>query len=71
MYESEINKALRSLKNQNVSVSPAVVGPQGHTFAVMGFMLTAAQIVQLNHEHKLHAQGIREFARQFEAAAKR
>ena len=69
-YQSEINKALQSLENQNISVSPAVVGPQGHTFDVMGFMLTVAQIVELNHDNKLNAQGIREFAKKFEPAAK-
>jgi hypothetical protein len=70
VHESGINKALRSLKNQNIPVSKAIVGPQGHTFSVMGYMLTARQIVELNHEKQLHAKGIREYAKKFEPAAK-
>ena len=70
-YETEINKALRSLKNQNISVSSAIVGPHGHAFDVMGYMLTAAQIVQLKNENNLNAQGIRAFAKKFEPAAKK
>jgi hypothetical protein len=69
VYETEINKALRTLKNQDIPVSQAIVGPHGFTFDVMGYMLTAAQIVELKDANKLHAQGIREFAKKFEPVA--
>jgi hypothetical protein len=37
----------------------------------MGYMLTAKQILGLYREKKLHATGIREFAKKFEAVAKK
>ena len=61
-YETEINKALRSLKNQRIPVSDAKRGDKGPVFDVMGFMLTEHQIVTLQEEKNLNAQGIREFA---------
>jgi len=71
VYETEINKALRSLKDQNIPVSGAIVGEHGHVFDVMGYMLTAGQILDLYQEKKLDAKGIREFAKKFEPVAKK
>ena len=70
-YETEINKALRSLKSQRISVSNPIVGNEGHVFDVMGFMLTASQIVELHRENKLNERGIREFAAKYEADRKK
>jgi hypothetical protein len=69
-YSAAVNKALRNLVKQNISVSKAAVGPQGHTFDVMGYMLTVGQIVELDREKKLNAKGIREFAKNFELGTK-
>jgi len=69
VYETKINQALRSLKDQNIPVSRAIVGEHGHTFDVMGYMLTAGQIVELYDGKKLYAKGIREFAKKFEPVA--
>jgi hypothetical protein len=63
--EQDIDKALRQLKNQGISVSDGIVGPQGIVRDVMGFMLTVPQILQLRSEQKLNAEGIREFAKEF------
>ena len=61
-YETEINRALRSLRNQSIPVSDPKRGDNGFVFDVMGFMLTERQILTLQEENNLNAQGIREFA---------
>jgi hypothetical protein len=65
-YEHDLNKALGTLRNQRISVSPGVVGPEGLVFDVMGFMLTAKQILALEECGQLNAHGIREFAKSVE-----
>jgi hypothetical protein len=65
-YESEINKAVQSLRNQGISVNGPIVGSSGHVFDVMGFMLTEAQIVTLQRENRLGPHDIREFAKKIE-----
>jgi len=70
MYESEINKALRNLNNQHIPVGPPRVDPPHVLFEVMGYLLTGPQIVDLNHQKKLHSRGIREFAEKLEPPAK-
>ena len=65
-YKGDLNEALTSLANQKISVSPAIVGADGLVFDVMGFMLTARQILALKACGRLHAHGIREFAKSVE-----
>ena len=65
-YEGDLNKALRVLAKQRISVSRGVGGPNGLVFDVMGFMLTARQILALKECGQLNAHGIREFAKSVE-----
>jgi hypothetical protein len=69
-YESEIDKALRSLKNQGIAVSGPIVGDT-FVYDVMGFMLTKSQVLTLQRENKLNEHGIREFAKKAEGEAKK
>jgi len=63
--ETDFNKAVRILMNQGISVSPNVMGTQGLTFNVLGYVFTEMQIVELNRRKKLYPNGIREFAKEF------
>jgi hypothetical protein len=62
--EYDLNKAINILKAQRIDIGHAVLLPDGSDFAmpVLGFLLTAAQLVQLMNENKLNAPNILEFA---------
>jgi hypothetical protein len=59
----ELDTCLTGLKQQGISVSPGVVGEHGSIFEVMGFTLTAAQIVELHQNGQMDANGIKAFAK--------
>lgn len=59
----QLDTCLTELKQQGISVSEGVLGENGSTFEVMGFVLTAEQIVKLYHHGQLDANGIKAFAR--------
>src|ERR1700731_2007244 len=58
----ELDTCLTGLKQQGISVSPGVVGENGSIFEVMGFTLTAVQIVELHQNGQMDANGIKAFA---------
>lgn len=59
----QLDTCLTGLKQQGISVSKGVLGENGSTFEVMGFVLTAEQIVKLHHHGQLDANGIKAFAK--------
>jgi hypothetical protein len=59
----QLDTCLTGLKQQGISVSHCVVGENGSTFEVMGFMLTAEQIVELHQNRQMDANGIKAFAK--------
>ncbi len=59
----QLDTCLAGLKQQGISVSQDVVGENGPTFEVMGFMLTAEQIVELHQQGQMDANGIKAFAK--------
>jgi hypothetical protein len=59
----QLDTCLTGLKQQGISVSEEVVGENGSTFEVMGFVLTAEQIVELHHQGQMDANGINAFAK--------
>jgi hypothetical protein len=61
-FESELDKALNSLKNQGIPVGQVGVMPGGFVFDVNGFLLTVPQILRLKADGELHSQGIKSFA---------
>ena len=70
--EFSINKALASLKAQGIEVSNAGITPNGGMVrAVMGFMLTNKQILELYAADKLDKAGISDFARRYEEEHKK
>jgi hypothetical protein len=54
---------LTGLKQQGISVSRDAVGENGPIFEVMGFVLTAEQIVELHRNGQMDANGIKAFAK--------
>jgi hypothetical protein len=61
-FESGIEKSLKSIKNQGLSVGPTQVSAQGeHIFSIAGYLLTTKQILMLKAEGKLTLQGIKDF----------
>jgi hypothetical protein len=44
----EIDTCLAGLKQQRISVRRSAIGENGSTFEVMGFTLTAKQIIELH-----------------------
>ena len=64
--ESDLKKALRSLKNQGISVNEEQIPPDGPVFFVNippnGFALTQSQILKLYEERQLDSLGIKDFA---------
>jgi len=60
-FESELDKALRSLKNQGIVVTTAFVAEDGMVYQVDGYLLTEQQILKLQEGRNLHLQGIKEF----------
>jgi hypothetical protein len=62
----QLNTCLTFPKRQGISVSQGVVGENGSTFEVMGFTLTAEQIVELRQNEQMDANGIEAFAKSIE-----
>ena len=61
-FESDLDKALNSLKNQGIPIGDAGLMPgDGFVFDVNGFLLTGAQILRLRADGELDSQGIRNF----------
>ena len=58
----QLDTCLTGLKQQGISVSQGVAGENGSTFEVMGFTLTAEQIVELHQNGQMDANGIKAFA---------
>lgn len=61
LYQLEI--CLTGLKQQGISVRQIVAGQSGSTFEVMGFALTAEQIIELHQNGKMGANEIKAFGR--------
>jgi hypothetical protein len=59
----QLDTCLTGLKQQGIAVSQGVEGENGSTFEVMGFTLTAAQIVELHQQGQMDANGIKAFAK--------
>jgi hypothetical protein len=59
----ELDTCLTGLKQQGISVSQGIVGENGSIFEVMGFRLTAEQIVELHQNGQMDANGIKAFAK--------
>jgi hypothetical protein len=59
----QLDTCLTGLKQQGISVSKVVVGQSGSTFEVMGFTLTAEQIIELHQNGQMDAIGIKAFAK--------
>jgi hypothetical protein len=62
--ESDLEKALRSLRNQGISVNEENIPPDGRVFFLspMEIALTGHQILKLKEDGKLDSQGIKNFA---------
>jgi hypothetical protein len=60
-FESDLDKALRSLKNQGLIVETGGIAVDGIVFQVNGFLLTSNQILALQEQDNLHLHGIKEF----------
>jgi hypothetical protein len=63
MPPHQLDTCLTGLKQQGISVSQSVVGEDGSTFEVLGFMLTAEQIIELHQNGQMDANGITAFAK--------
>jgi hypothetical protein len=63
--ENDLDKALRSLKNQGISVNEEHIPPDGRVFFLepTGIVLTARQILKLRADRELDSQGIKNFER--------
>ena len=59
----QLDICLTGLKQQRISVSRGAVGESGSSFEVMGFRLTAQQIVELHQHGHLDVKGIKAFAK--------
>jgi hypothetical protein len=59
----QLDTCLTGLKQQGISVSEGIVDENGSTFDVMGFKLTAEQIVELHQNGQMDANGIKAFAK--------
>jgi hypothetical protein len=59
----QLDTCLTGLKQQGISVGEGVVGENGSIFEVMGFVLTAEQIVALHENGQMDANGIRALAK--------
>jgi len=60
---NQLDTCLTGLKQQGISVNQIVVGQSGSTFEVMGFTLTAEQIIELHQNGQMDANGIKAFAK--------
>ncbi|MGB8472731.1 MAG: hypothetical protein WCE61_01450 [Candidatus Acidiferrum sp.] len=59
----QLATCLMGLKQQGISVGGRAVEENGSTFEVMGFVLTAEQIVELHENGQMDANGIKAFAK--------
>jgi len=59
----QLDTCLTGLKQQGIPVSQGTAGENGSTFEVMGFTLTAEQIVELHQQGQMDANGIKRFAK--------
>lgn len=59
----QLDTCLTGLKQQGISVREAIADESGSTFDVMGFTLTAEQIVELHQNGQMDANGIKAFAK--------
>lgn len=59
----QLDTCLTGLKQQGISVSQGTAGENGSTFEVMGFTLTAEQIIELHQQGQMDANGIKAFAK--------
>jgi len=59
----QLDTCLAGLKQQGISVSQGAAGENGSVFEVMGFTLTAEQIVELHQQGQMDANGIKAFAK--------
>ncbi len=65
---NQLDTCLTGLKQQGISVSQGTVGENGSIFEVMGFMLTAEQIIELHQQGQMDANGIKAFAKSIKQA---
>jgi hypothetical protein len=63
MLLNQLDTCLTGLRQQGISVNPRADGENGSTFEVMGFTLTAEQIVELHKNGKMDANGIKALAK--------
>ena len=63
MLLHQLDTCLTGLKQQGISVREGIVGENGSTYDVMGFTLTAEQIVELHLNGQMDANGIKAFAK--------
>lgn len=63
MLLHQLDTCLTGLKQQGISVREGIVGENGSTYDVMGFTLTAEQIVELHQNGQMDANGIKAFAK--------
>jgi hypothetical protein len=59
----QLDTCLTGLKQQGISVTQGVAGESNSIFEVMGFTLTAEQIVELHQQGQMDANGIKAFAK--------
>jgi hypothetical protein len=64
----QLDTCLAGLKQQGISVSQGTVGENGSIFEVMGFTLTAEQIIELHQQGQMDANGIKAFAKSIKSA---
>jgi hypothetical protein len=57
----QLDTRLTGLKQQGISVSEGAVGENSSTFEVIGFMLTAEQIIALHQIGQMDTNGIKAF----------
>ncbi len=66
-YESRLHKAIRKIIAQKMNVSEAFVTHEGKmVFPINNYLLTGAQILELDSKNELTSWGIREFAKTIE-----
>ena len=61
-FESDIDKSLKALKDQGLTIGPTHVSAHfEHLYSIAGYLLNADQILMLRDEGKLTLQGIKAF----------
>jgi len=59
----QLDTCLAGLKQQGISVRQSAIGENSSTFEVMGFTLTAKQIIELHQNGRMDANGIKALAK--------